>query len=208
MRFAHAVAALVCLSAAVSLGQEAAPTPAPTAPEIPQTQKATPDAEPASQEPRSQEPAAQNPNPPAAKNGADAKPEGTTAGSAPPARAKPPAKPRPKRSPPHASASDLAPKKVVVRRGGASEPSAQIVTGMTPQEALARQQEAEKALDAADESLKRVLGRPLDAQQEETVSQIHNYIGHARSALKEGDISRGYTLAVKANLLAEDLVKY
>jgi len=95
-----------------------------------------------------------------------------------------------------------------VRQGGAAEPSAQIVTGMTLQEAIAQRQDAEKSLDAADENLRRLLGRPLDAQQEETVSQIHNYMGRARSALREGDISRGHTLAVKANLLAEDLVKY
>jgi hypothetical protein len=30
----------------------------------------------------------------------------------------------------------------------------------------------------------------------------------ARSALKEGDISRGHTLALKASLLAQDLEKH
>ena len=101
-----------------------------------------------------------------------------------------------------------APRKVVVREGGASEPAAQIVTGMSVEEASSERRETEKFLDAAEENLKRVAGRTLDAQQQETISQIHNYLEHARSALKEGDISRGHTLALKANLLADDLVKH
>ncbi len=100
------------------------------------------------------------------------------------------------------------PRKVVVREGGADEPAAQIVTGMTVQEASNERRETEKFLDAAEENLRRVTGRTLDSQQQETISQIHNYVEHARSALKEGDISRGHTLALKANLLADDLVKH
>jgi len=100
------------------------------------------------------------------------------------------------------------PRKIVVREGGASEPEAQIVTGMSPEEASKERLEAQKFLDAADEDLKRVIGRILDAQQQEAVSQIHNYVAHARSALQEGDISRGHTLALKASLLADDLVKH
>jgi len=79
---------------------------------------------------------------------------------------------------------------------------------MTAQEASSRRQDTEKLLSAADENLKRLLGRPLSPQQQETISQIHNYVEHARSALSEGDISRGHTLALKANLLADDLVKH
>lgn len=95
-----------------------------------------------------------------------------------------------------------------MREGGASEPTAQIVTGMSADEANRQRQESEKWLTSAEENLNRLDGRTLDAQQQETVSQIHNYVGGARSALKEGDISRGHTLALKASLLAEDLVKH
>jgi len=100
------------------------------------------------------------------------------------------------------------PRKVVVREGGASEPAAQIVTGMTVEEASSQGQETEKLLDSSEEYLRRLLGRPLDSEQQQTVSQIHNYEQRARVALKEGDISRGHTLATKANLLAEDLLKH
>jgi len=100
------------------------------------------------------------------------------------------------------------PRKIVVREGGAEEPAVQIVTGLPAEEASSERREAEKFLDAADENLKRVAGRSLDALQQETISQIHNYVERARSALREGDISRGHTLALKANLLADDLVKH
>jgi hypothetical protein len=96
----------------------------------------------------------------------------------------------------------------VVREGGADEPAVQIVAGLPTEEASGQRREAEKFLDAADENLKRAAGRSFDAQQLETISQIHNYVERARAALKEGDISRGHTLALKANLLADDLVKH
>jgi hypothetical protein len=101
-----------------------------------------------------------------------------------------------------------APRKIVVREGGASEPAAQIVPGMTPAEATRQRQNAERLLGSACDQLKQAATRPLDAQRQETAEQIRNYIDGARSALKEGDVQRANTLAEKAHLLAEDLVKY
>jgi ATP-dependent protease HslVU (ClpYQ) peptidase subunit len=63
-------------------------------------------------------------------------------------------------------------------------------------------------LNSTDDELKQLAGRTLDAQQRETVGQIRNYMEGAGSALKEGDVRRANTLAQKAHLLAEDLVKY
>jgi len=40
------------------------------------------------------------------------------------------------------------------------------------------------------------------------VGQVRNYMGGARSALQEGDVRRASTLAEKARLLAEDLVRH
>jgi len=107
-----------------------------------------------------------------------------------------------------AAATPRRPHKIVVRAGGASEPETHIVAGMTVEEANSQRKEAEKYLGAAEENLKRLVGRVLDTQQQERIYQIHNYLGRARSALDEGDVSRGHTLAMKANLLAEDLVKH
>jgi hypothetical protein len=101
-----------------------------------------------------------------------------------------------------------APKKVVVRHGGAEEPTAQIVTGMTPEEADRQRREAELLLSTTDERLKEIAPRPLDSRQQETVSQIHNYKEGSLLALKQGDVSRAHTLAQKAGLLAEDLASH
>jgi hypothetical protein len=101
-----------------------------------------------------------------------------------------------------------APRKVVVREGGATEPAAQIVPGMSRQEATRQRRNAEKWLGSTDDQLKQLVGRSLDARQRETVGQIHNYIDGALSALKEGDVGRASTLAQKAHLLSDDLVKH
>ena len=88
------------------------------------------------------------------------------------------------------------------------EPAAQIVTGMAPEEASRERQNTEQSLNSTGEALKRLAARTLDAAQLETVSQIRHYTDEARTALKEGDISRARTLAVKANLLADDVEKH
>lgn len=100
------------------------------------------------------------------------------------------------------------PKKIVVRQGGAEDPTAQIVTGMTAEEADRQRNEAEFLLSTTDEKLKEIAPRPLDSQQEETVLQIHNFMEGSRAALKQGDVSRAHTLAQKAGLLAEDLASH
>ena len=104
--------------------------------------------------------------------------------------------------------SDGEPRKIVVRQGGAQEPSAQIVPGMLPGEAAKQRQGAEEMLVSADDRLKQLAGRTLDAARQETVAQIRNYMEKARSALNDGDTQRGHTLALKAYLLADDLVKH
>ena len=96
----------------------------------------------------------------------------------------------------------------MVREGGASEPAAQIVPGMPPAEAARQRLNADNLLGSTNDQLKQLTKRTLDAQQQETVGQIRNYLEGARSALKEGDVQRAGTLAEKAHLLAEDLVKH
>jgi hypothetical protein len=107
-----------------------------------------------------------------------------------------------------APAPDGAPKKIVVREGGASEPDAQIEPDITPAEAARKRQNAMQLLGSADFDLKLLAGRTLDADQQETVGQIRNYMDGVRTALKEGDVGRANTLAEKAHLLAEDLAKH
>ncbi len=106
------------------------------------------------------------------------------------------------------STPDGAPRKIVVRKGGASEPAEQIAPGMTPAEAIRQRQDSERLLGVADDQMKRLAGRTLDARQQEMAGQIRNYMEGARSALQQGDLRRASTLALKAQLLAEDLMKH
>ena len=105
-------------------------------------------------------------------------------------------------------APDGAPRKVIVREGGTSEPAAQIAPDISPAEATRQRQKAEQLLGSTDGQLKQLTGRTLNAQQQESVGQIRNYMQGARSALKEGDVLRAGTLAEKAHLLSDDLLKH
>jgi hypothetical protein len=99
------------------------------------------------------------------------------------------------------------PRKIVVHQGGASEPLAQIVPGITQEEASHQRQNSEQLLTSTEANLKQLAGRTLTATQQETIGQIRHYMDGARSALKDGDTPRAHTLALKAHLLSDDLVK-
>jgi hypothetical protein len=100
------------------------------------------------------------------------------------------------------------PRKIVIRRGGVTEPVTQIIPGMTLDESNRLRQEAKDLLTTADSDLKKLASRNLNLNQQETVSQIHHYMDIARSALGDGDIERAHTVARKAQLLSDDLVKH
>jgi hypothetical protein len=95
-----------------------------------------------------------------------------------------------------------------VREGGTSEPAAQIAPDISPAEAARQRQKAEQLLGSTDGQLKQLTGRTLNPQQQESVGQIRNYMQGARTALKEGDVLRAGTLAEKAHLLSDDLLKH
>lgn len=107
-----------------------------------------------------------------------------------------------------APVNESEPRKIVIHRGGASEPVTQIIPGMTLEESNRLRQEAQDLLAAADSDLKKLTIRDLNSSQRETVGQIRHYLDVARSALADGDIQRAHTLAQKAQLLADDLVTH
>lgn len=99
------------------------------------------------------------------------------------------------------------PRKVVVRQGGTSDPAAVLSPGTTAHGHYSQQSTAD-LLSATDANLKEAASRPLDANQEETVSQIKVFMDQANAAIKAGDLDRGHNLAIKAHLLSDDLVKH
>ncbi len=100
------------------------------------------------------------------------------------------------------------PRKIVVHQGGASDPIAQIVPGITQEEASHQRESAEQLLASAESHLKQLAARMLHPKQQEMVVQIRQYMDGARSALKDSDTQRAHTLALKAYLLSDDLVKH
>lgn len=102
--------------------------------------------------------------------------------------------------------SPCTPSKVVVRQGGTSEPSIQLAGGHADQTAQQRDA-ANQILQSADTNLKKVSGRQLSADQQDMVNQIRQFMAQSKTAIDVGDLERAHTLAWKAQVLSEELVK-
>jgi hypothetical protein len=98
------------------------------------------------------------------------------------------------------------PPKKVVRDGGSSEPTIQLMPG-TAAEQASRQRSTEELKAAIDENLKKIAGRELSPSQREMVNQIKQFMDESKTAVASGDPERGHNLAMKARLLSDELVK-
>jgi hypothetical protein len=99
------------------------------------------------------------------------------------------------------------PKKVVVRNGGAPEPTNQLIPGQSRDQASHSRQTIVQLLASTEENLKRASGRSLTQNEQAMVDQIRAFIAQANAALKVGDLQRGHNLAMKARLLSDDLLR-
>lgn len=79
---------------------------------------------------------------------------------------------------------------------------------MTPEQALQHRKVTEQLLSSTEGNLQQLATRNLKQGERDTVSQIRNYMVGSRSALEDGDLPRARTLAFKAHLLADDLLKH
>jgi len=173
-------------TSSASSSQEKSPTPDAQAP--PESSPKSGAAQP--QEKRNSSPAAK-PNP--------ATPKGKSAHSG---------KTRKRSRKPSATAEKpAAPPKVVIKDGGATDPTITISPGLNQQQASRQRQSAEQLLARADENLKKVSGQNLNSNQQEMVQQIQQYMQQAKAAGNTGDLTRQHNLALKAQLLSEELVK-
>ena len=121
-------------------------------------------------------------------------------GSAPaPATADPPAA--------KSAATPCPPRKVIVRQGGTSEPSIQLAGGTPGDQTSHERDKANQMLGAARANLKKIAESQLTPNQQDMVNQIHQFIDQSRAAVNAGDLDRARTLAWKAQLLSEELVK-
>jgi hypothetical protein len=99
------------------------------------------------------------------------------------------------------------PKKKIVTNGGTSEPSIQLEGGSVGTQANEKKDSANQMLGVTEQNLKKLDGRQLTVDQQNTVSQARQFMDQSRKAIEAGDFDRASTLAWKAQLLSEDLIK-
>lgn len=99
------------------------------------------------------------------------------------------------------------PPKIVVRQGGVSEQSIQLAGGSPRGESTQKRESTHQMLATTEENLKKVAGIQLAVDQQNSVSQIRQFVSQSKSALAAADFERAQTLAWKAKVLSEDLVK-
>jgi len=62
-------------------------------------------------------------------------------------------------------------------------------------------------LGTTEANLKKVAGRQLTPNEQDMVNQARQFMEQAKAAVAAGDLERARTLAWKAQLLSEELVK-
>lgn len=186
------VAALCLLPAQMGWSSQAGPNAGQSGP----AQSAQPSSTTGNQQQKSSQPCSDMQRPDTSQSGSNAKSD-CKATASKPAKKKPQAHSAQK---PH----DDGPSKKVVRDGGSGQPTVAI-SSAEDQKQASRIEETNRLLDAADNNLKDVAVRGLNASQEVTVKQIRSYMDEARAAASSGDVERAYNLANKANMLAADL---
>jgi hypothetical protein len=105
------------------------------------------------------------------------------------------------------TAKPCPPPKVVVKDGGSSEPTIELTRDTPEQQASQQRFTTEQLTAATEENLKKIEGRQLNASQKDMVTQIKQFMAQAQSAVTDGDLERGHTLAMKARLLSDELVQ-
>jgi hypothetical protein len=107
-----------------------------------------------------------------------------------------------------AAAPGSGPTKKIVHNGSTGDVNVEIAPGVTEQQVSQQISATNDLLAMTDENLKTIKSRKLTAGQQDTVDQIKNYMEQSRSASRNGDVQRAYTLANKARMLSGDLVKH
>jgi molybdopterin converting factor small subunit len=98
------------------------------------------------------------------------------------------------------------PPKIIVRQVSTSEPSIQLEGGPDTDKAN-HARDANQMLGATEANLKKIAGRQLNQDQQNVVAQVRQFMDQSKTAVAAGDVERGRTLAWKAQLLSEELVK-
>ena len=104
------------------------------------------------------------------------------------------------------AAANCPPSKVIVQQGGTSDSSIQLAGGAGGTKSPQRDN-ANQMLAATEANLKKISGQQLNANQQDMVTQIREFMQQSKAAVADGDLERARTLAWKAQLLSDELVK-
>ncbi|HET7442397.1 MAG TPA: hypothetical protein VFJ47_13930 [Terriglobales bacterium] len=99
-------------------------------------------------------------------------------------------------------------KRRVIREGGTGDANAMLAPSMTAEQASRQRENTTRLLNSADTNLQKITGRQLNPDKQAAVDQIRTYMQQAKDALSRGDLQRSHNLALKANLLSEDLARH
>ena len=119
-----------------------------------------------------------------------------------------PAKPASKTHHRRKTAKRTGPRKVIVHQGGATDAPTQMAPVAPEEKAVAQRAQSDSLLTATEVNLKKLSGRKLTDDEQSLVNQIQQFIAQSRAALDTGDLSQGYNLASKANVLSEEFNKH
>jgi hypothetical protein len=69
------------------------------------------------------------------------------------------------------------------------------------------QRSTEQLTAATDENLKKIAERSLNSSQQDMVTHLKQFIEQSKAAAAAGDLDLAHDLALKAELLSEELLK-
>lgn len=105
------------------------------------------------------------------------------------------------------SCASGSPGRIVVRNGGTRDGTVRLSAGGSQEQELHNRENTAQLLATTDQNLKNLAGRQLTPSERSTVGQIQLYMRQSKSATDAGDLARAHTLAFKAHLLSDNLMK-
>jgi outer membrane biosynthesis protein TonB len=121
-------------------------------------------------------------------------------------KAKPATKPRTPTKKPAETARNTKPRIVVKPEPEPSSPSGTISPSISSSDASQEQNTTDQLLQKTENNLNGIK-RQLSPDEQALVNQIRDYMKQSREATKQNDLVRARNLAVKAQLLCDELVK-
>jgi hypothetical protein len=114
------------------------------------------------------------------------------------------AKKNPPATPPAPTSAD----KVVIGEGSKPDPAAPppLVADEAHNQAAQQRWNTNQLLGAAEYNINNI-HRTLSTDEQAIVQHIRGFIEQSRQALKDGDTERAHTLAIKAHLMSDELIK-